>query len=167
MGEAAASNARGGSNDRGSSLVEFAFTMPLLLLMIFSIAEFGRFVAVLSEVEVASEDAVLYAVSGGASNREIPRYTDCDQIRAAALSHLRVLPPDELTIDISYRRMSASAESTTCAAGAELVNSFDAGDRILVTVTTEFRVQIPLVSELLGPLAVSSSTGRRLPLPEA
>ena len=140
--------------------------MPLLLLIIFGIAEFGRFVAVMSEVQVASEDAVQYAVSGGASDAEVPRYTDCDQIKAAALSNIRVLPPDELIVDISYRQNASSAHSPPCVATAELgADSFGAGDRILVTVTTEFTVQIPFVSELLGPWEVTSTAGRRLPLP--
>ena len=152
--------------DRGASLVEFALTMPLLLLIIFGIAEFGRLIAVASEVETASQNAVLYAVSGGESINGIPRYADCQAIRAAAHGSTALVQPSELTVRISYDHGAGTAEFLDCPLGspsaAELLG---AGDRIAVTVTADFLLDIPFVSDLIGPTTLTSSHLRKLPSP--
>ncbi|MFQ5924267.1 MAG: TadE family protein, partial [Anaerolineales bacterium] len=67
----------------GQGLTEFALIMPVLLLLVLGIVEFGRMMIMFSSVSTASRDAVRYAVSVGEGSTGIPHYQDCLGIRAA------------------------------------------------------------------------------------
>ena len=68
---------------RGQTLVEFALAIPIFLLLIFGIFEFGRVILTYASVFSASREAARY----GASIEDvgsIPRYKDCTGIEEAA-----------------------------------------------------------------------------------
>src|SRR5262245_16550399 len=48
----------------GQTLVEFALTLPILLLLIFGIIEFGRIFQAWVTVQNAAREAIRYAVTG-------------------------------------------------------------------------------------------------------
>lgn len=58
---------KGGKEQRGVAMVEFAITLPLLLLLLFAIGEFGRMLFQYNTLLQANRDAVRY-VSGKAWN---------------------------------------------------------------------------------------------------
>ncbi len=62
---------------RGQTLVEFALVMPIFLLMVLGVIEFGRLMATVSSVYSAAREAARY---GSAS----AYYRDCEGITAAA-----------------------------------------------------------------------------------
>lgn len=137
--------------------------MPLLLLMIFGIAEFGRFIAIATEVETASRDAARYGSAVGMSVNGIPRYTDCAEIRAAARSPAVMLTLLDSAIDISYDNGPGTPLLATCPAGTPpSADTFDSGDRIIVTVTADFQTGIPLIGDLLGPVTLTSTDRRTI-----
>ena len=68
------------TGDRGASLVEFALILPILVLLILGIIDFGRFVATNSTVNNATREATRYGSSVGLSGSGVPRYADCDGI---------------------------------------------------------------------------------------
>ena len=150
-------------DERGATLVEFALIMPLLLLLIFGIAEFGRFIAVATEVETASRDAARYGSAVGPSVNGIPRYTDCDEIRNAARQLAILVTLADTDIDISYDEGPGTAVIATCPAGTPPASEdFDSGDRIAVTVTATFQTQIPIIGDLLGPVTLTSTDRRTI-----
>ena len=145
--------------DRGASLVEFALTMPLLLMLVFGIAEFGRFVAAASEIDTASLEAARYG-----SSAENAGPIDCDGIRAAARSQTHVVQLPDSAIEISYDRGPSTAMRATCPAGLPTAaDILDRGDRLWVEVTLDFRVDIPLISGLLGTMVLSSTARQTIP----
>ncbi len=150
-------------DDRGATLVEFALIMPLLLLIIFGIAEFGRFIAIATEVETASRDAARYGSAVGTSVNGVPRYTDCAEIREAARSLALLVALPDSAIDISYDEGPGTGVITTCPVGSSPSEDlFASGDRIVVTVNATFQTQIPIISDLLGPVSLSSTDRRTL-----
>ena len=66
---------------RGQGLVEFSLIMPLLLLVIVSIVDFGRLMFTISSVASASRDAARYGASVGTDAFDIAHYQDCTGIR--------------------------------------------------------------------------------------
>jgi hypothetical protein len=66
---------------RGQGLVEFSLILPLLLLAIVSIVEFGRLMFTISSVASASRDAARYGSSVGTDAFGIAHYQDCIGIR--------------------------------------------------------------------------------------
>jgi Flp pilus assembly protein TadG len=66
-----------GSSDRGQALVEFAIVLPVFLLLLFGLVEFGFVLNASSTVNYASRVAALLAAEGGATAG-----TDCMVLRA-------------------------------------------------------------------------------------
>ena len=54
-------------DSRGQSLVETALTVPLLVLLVLNVVNFGYFFWVTTNLTAASRSATLYAIMGGAS----------------------------------------------------------------------------------------------------
>lgn len=70
---------------KGQSLVEFALMLPILLLIVLGVIEFGRIFLLYTEASNAAREAARYGVAAGDSPNSLPRYLDCDEIRQAAL----------------------------------------------------------------------------------
>ena len=64
-------------------MVEFAIALPVLLLLLYGILEAGRLLFVYSTVVTASRQAARYGATTGENGSGVPRYQDCDGIRAA------------------------------------------------------------------------------------
>jgi Flp pilus assembly protein TadG len=55
---------------RGQTLVEFALTLPILLMLLFGIIEFGRIFQAWVTIQNAARTAVRYAVTGQYDDKE-------------------------------------------------------------------------------------------------
>src|SRR5512141_504573 len=83
-----------GEKKPAQAMVEFAIALPVLLLLLYGILEAGRLLFLYSTVVTASRQAVRYGSAtgdgGGATpiygvpRPVVPRYQDCNGIRAAA-----------------------------------------------------------------------------------
>lgn len=116
--------------ERGQTLVEFALILPLLVLILMGVFDFGR---------------AFYAynnISGGA--REGARYgvihpTETAAIEGRVEAHAVALDPTELTINVDP-------------AGGQR------GDPLTVTVTYDFYAITPLIGQIIGnPMTLRSS----------
>ena len=147
----------------GATLVEFAVLAPLLLLLIFGIIDFGRFVATTSTVTAASRESARYGLSTGLSSNAVPRYTDCDEITAAGVDSAVMVTLDPARFTIDYDRGPGTAIFTTCPGGGPNPDptSFTAGDRVIVTVSHEFTFISPFIG-LFGPFTLESTDRRTL-----
>jgi hypothetical protein len=87
--------------EQGQALVEFALTIPILLMMIFGVIDIARTVFALSQVIDASRQAVRYGIVTGLVAGH-PQYLDCAGIRATAASVPGFVDLRDVTVDIFY-----------------------------------------------------------------
>ena len=76
------------SRERGAVLAEFGIVIPILLLVVFTLFEFGRFTITATGVSSAVRDATRYGIAVADGDNGVPRYVDCDAIRAAAAASI-------------------------------------------------------------------------------
>ncbi|MDH3260074.1 MAG: pilus assembly protein [Acidimicrobiia bacterium] len=154
------------NDERGASLIEFALVMPLLLLILFGIAEVGRFVAVKEAVNTASREASRYGSAIGTSPTAIPpapRYADCDGIREAAREVAIIVTFADADITINYDDGTTGNIIETCPVGMQAnPDNIGFGDRIEVTVTSTFTSNIPFIGRFLETITVTSTDRRSI-----
>jgi hypothetical protein len=142
----------------GQGLVEFALILPVFLLLVMGVVEFGRLMITYSSVSTASRDAVRYAVSVGDSASGIPHYQDCLGIREAAE---KVTVFAEPTIVIAYDADGPGGADPTeyCQVGKD-VDAVDVslGTQINVTVSDLYVPLVPMVQ--LPDIPIRSETAR-------
>ena len=145
--------------DDGATIVEFAVVFPLLLLLLFGIIEFGRFVAVSTAVETASREAARFASAVGASP---PQYTDCTAIRSAGQSLAIITDIDQ--IDIVYDSGPGTALLPVDCQGGTLpsVGAVASGDRVVVTATKTFDSIVPIIGDFIGTVTITSTDSRTI-----
>ena len=123
---------------QGQALVEFALVLPLLLLLIIAIIDFGRALFVYSEVSNAAREAVRYgAVNSG----------DCNEIVNRARSMFSLAPSDSIAVSVFVETPDDSGGFTT--KGVCGTVKVATGDRIKVDIRTAVS---PITLQMLGPL---------------
>lgn len=130
--------------DNGQGLVEFALIMPVFLLLVLGIVEFGRLMVAYSSVSTASRDAARFAVSVGESGGGIPHYQDCLGIREAA--EKVTLFADALIV------ITVDADGPGGAAPVEYCQVGKTTDPIEVALGTQISVSVSDVYEPLVPI---------------
>ncbi len=100
---------------RGQALVEFALTLPILLMLVFGIIDLARVMFAYTQVVDASRQAVRYGIVEGLQAPH-DQYFDCDAIRDAALDLPGVITLNP-TVEITYHYMEEvpDAVDPTCA----------------------------------------------------
>jgi hypothetical protein len=86
----------------GQGAVEFALILPILILVMLGLIEFGRLLFIYTAVNTAGREAARYGVAVGNGPGGIPRYVDCAGIRAAARSVGRFAGMEDADISITY-----------------------------------------------------------------
>ena len=141
---------------KAQAIVEFAIALPILLLLVYGILEVGRYLFLYSTVVNASRQGVRYASATGlgdggtpGGNAGVPRYQDCNGIRAATSRGAYVATFDQ--INISWDEGPADNTPTTYCTGStdnSLTASIlsDNSHRVTVEVREEY---IPIVSRLI------------------
>lgn len=145
--------------DGGATVVEFAIALPLFLLLLFGLIEFGRFVAVSTAVETASREAARFASAVGGTP---PQYTDCAAIRDAG-QRLSVMA-DIDQIDIVFDSGPGTPLLVPdCQGGpAPTVTDISAGDRVVVTATETFQSGVPLIGNIIGSFTITATDARTI-----
>ncbi len=143
------------SNTRRSTqaqaMVEFALALPIFLMLVYGLLETGRLIFMYATVATASRDAVRYASVAGWNNTasQTPHYQDCAGIRAAAKNVGFLINLQDNQINIAWDRPGSSpaAGGTYCTPGNPTDTSvtLQSGDRVIVTVTTQYRLAVPIV----------------------
>ncbi len=146
---------RVGDRSGGQTLVEFAITIPIVLLMFMGIFDLGRAVYELNSVSDAARNGVREAI--------------VDQNCTAIATRARSAAP---AVDLSaanaiavkvYRSAVISASPDTCTGG--LAGDYGIGYLAEVTVTTTYTAITPIIGQIVGPLKLSSTA--RLPIERA
>ncbi len=103
--------------EKAQGMVEFALVLPLLLLVMFAVVEFGRLLLIYSAVFSASRDAARYGAASGSPGNYIPYYQDCAGMRAAARRFGSLVGIQDTNITISYDDGSGNSLGV-CPSGA-------------------------------------------------
>jgi len=143
---------------QGQGLVEFALVMPVFLLLVLGIVEFGRLMTAYSSVSTASRDAARYAASVGDTPTGIPHYQDCLGIREAA-EKVSVFVDPFIVISYDTDGPGGAAPVEYCQLG-KTVDPVEVplGAQISVTVTDVYEPLIPIVQ--LPTIPIASETAR-------
>ena len=136
---------------RGQALVEFALVMTLFMFLLVAVFEFGHLALAYTLVAAGVREAGRYGAASGLSENGVPRYADCEGIRAAALrlGALGGMTADDVSIE--YDHGPGTAVFATCPPPALTL-----GDRIRVRATVEVH---PWVLDL-GTLTFQSQVER-------
>jgi len=142
-------------------MVEFALVMPLLLLLLFGIIEFGRLLLFYSSVVSASREGARYGSAAGDVGDSTAHYEDCAGIRAAARKVGFFAGISDANIHISYDNGPGSDSYRYICSDDPLTGIIDPtelGDRITIVVTATFEPVLGLIP--IEPITLSSETSR-------
>ena len=144
---------------RGQGLVEFALVLPILLLLVWGVIEFGRLLFIYTEVSNAAREAVRFGVARGGGADPFfdgPNHLNCDGIMQAARSTtvLSGLPDDEF--EIGYDRGGGAL----FAACDDQPSNIRLGDRLVISITHQ--IEPLILFRGTGPLQVTFATARTI-----
>ena len=128
---------------KAQSMVEFALTVPIILLIILGIIGFGHYFFAYFTVVSSSREAARWGAAVGTSTNGGPRYKDCDAIKDAAVRVGEVVGVKTDQINISYDHWEnglLSSPISGCPYDAKL------NDRILVEVWVDYKPISPFIN---------------------
>lgn len=114
-------------NQKGQSLVEFAIILPILILVVMAILEFGLILNSYLTIQNIAREGARLGIAGG---------TD-DQIRNVIFSSSPNLTASDLTINITPSDATRSS-----------------GDTLTVSVSYNYHGITPVISSLIGNIVV-------------
>jgi Flp pilus assembly protein TadG len=125
---------RRNERQRGHAMTEMALTLPLVLLMVMGIMDFGRMLFIYSQVSNAAREGVRWgSVTGVVPQGTAPHFVDCNGIREAVLTRFaNILDITEDDISIQYDD-GATLKGFNCNGSNPSQTLIEQGDRILVT----------------------------------
>lgn len=146
--------------ERAQGMLEFALTLPILLMLLFGIMEFGRMMFTYVSVVTAAREAARWGAASGNSDAGVPFYRDCAGIRAAAIriGMFAGIGDNEASLNIQYDNGPGVDNIAVGCPVAGTGPALTKGDRIVVTATTVFE---PAQGLLPIPAVTVSSTARR------
>ncbi len=124
----------------GQGLVEFALVLPILLLLLLGVFEFGRLMVIYAGVTSASREAARFGAAVGDGQGGLEGYRDCQGIREAARRVSVLLPVRDVDIAIWYDNPNTGFYEPNCPPA-----HVSLGDRIAVRVSVVYRPIVPLV----------------------
>lgn len=146
--------------EKAQGMVEFALTLPLLLVLFFGIIEFGRLLFYFSMVTTATREAARYGSAAGISGNGLEYYRDCIGIRAAAKRIGSLAGVQDASVNIRYDEGHGTSLLPDTCPNAGAGPSLARGDRIIVEVSTTFDPIVPLVN--VPSFAIESAARRTI-----
>jgi hypothetical protein len=151
------------SKSKAQGFLEFALVLPLLLLLIFGVIEFGRMLFIYSAVFTATREAARFGSAAGKVDGT-PRYNDCAGIRARAIEIGSIAGILDEDISIRYD----SGPGTPILVGSSCPYNEEEGKvkvregyhRIIVEINKDFTPMIPLVN--VPPAVIHSRSARTI-----
>lgn len=116
-------------SSRGQALVEFAFVLPILLLLLIGILDFGRAIFAYNSVSNAARSATRVAIVD----------QNFTEIEAAALREAVGLDP--LVVIVEYEAACTTPEQ---------------GCIVTVEVAHDWQAATPIIGAIVGPITIAS-----------
>lgn len=142
--------------EKAQALLEFALIVPLVLLIVYGLIEFGRLLATYSMLTTASREGARYGAAAGDAGDAVPHYADCDGIIAAAKKQAILVNLQDADIEIGYDK----GPGTTLTIGCPPAEHIHLGDRVVVKVDGTFQPLVPIVP--IPPMSISLKTARTI-----
>ena len=133
------------NGERGQALVEFALILPILLILLLGILDFGRAVAAYNSVSNGARSGARVAIV----NQDLDAIRDAVEAEAFGLSD----------VDVAFEENAEGVPDCPVTSGPCCPQL---GCVIQVTVSTEYVPATPIFSQLVGSITVSSDS--RLPI---
>jgi Flp pilus assembly protein TadG len=155
-------NKEGSRRERGQGIVEFALTLPLLLMLLLGIMEYGRLMYTYVAVVSAAREAGRYGAAAGISTGTTRYYQDCNGIRDAAIrvGGIAGVRNTAASVNIQYDNGpgidNITAGCPVNGTGPVLMR----GDRINITVAVQFQPTQGLID--LPAMTVQSQVRRTI-----
>jgi Flp pilus assembly protein TadG len=163
-------------------MTELALVVPIFMLLVLAIVDFGRMVAIHSAAVTASREAARYGSATGEVSPGVPRYIDCDGIRLAAVNVTGSLidwdnaATAQMTITYDKGPTDTTPEDGVPDANAgiptaqECVNvgsrpvpaDIVRFDRVVVEVQVTYRPIAPIIGQIVGPITVTTIDRRTI-----
>jgi hypothetical protein len=141
-------------NRRGQALVEFALILPLLLLVIIGVFEFGRVVFVYANLFNATREGVRYGLTNPQDYNGILQHAQ-DKVAMVALN-----PGNDLAVKMDAGPGSGSVcimdVGNTCPDYAEV------GNRVLVEITYNLQPMTPLLEPIVAQFNLQTEAARTI-----
>jgi len=131
--------------NRGQSLVEFALILPVLLLLVMGVFDFGRAIFAFNTVSNAAREGARTAIVDQSSVSGVPLAATRAADQAIALG---LDPSDTADIDVQYLMPDLGSSCP----------SRDIGCVAQVRVQYQFVAVTPIIGNILGPITVASTT---------
>jgi hypothetical protein len=148
---------------KAQGLLEFALILPILLLLIFGVMEFGRMLFIYSAVFTATREAARYGSAAGKVDGT-PRYNDCVGIRARAIQigSIAGIRDDDISIRYDSGPGTPILEGSSCPYNEEegKVKVREGYHRIIVEINKDFTPMVPLVN--VPPAVIHSRSARTI-----
>ena len=126
----------------GQGLIEFAFAVPIFLMMVFGIIDVARVLFSYVQVSNASRQAIRYGIVDGLEAAS-HQYLNCAGIRGAALELPGLLTLSNDDVDVYYEDATGT-KITDCVDGLTILD-VNAGDVLVVNVNAEVPVLTPVL----------------------
>jgi len=143
-------------SERGTALLESAFTILVMLTMIFGIIDFGRALFAYHFVANAARDGVRYASVRGAASCASASVTDCGTTAALATiqtnlgAQARAVGMNSANLQVTGLNLPQATDPSVCTSAAD-----SPGCTVQVTVSYPFQFIFPFLPT--SPLNMSST----------
>ncbi len=151
----------------GQGLIEFALVLPVLLLLILGIIDFGRIIAIYNESSNATREALRYAmVNPPVGDSAAAVEQRCNNIVDAAKRSLLLTNPNDVAVTVSIDNGADPSQPggqimgtcPTIAPGLEIMP----GWRVRVALSTDVTPLTPVVNNIVTSIPLSYSGARTM-----
>ena len=139
-------------------MVEFALTLPLILLIIIGIIEGGRLMFIYSSLAAAGREAARYGAGIGNLGSGTIMYNDCAGIRDAAKRIGRFAGVTDADIHIYHDTGPATTQAEYC--NPTNTVTFARGDRISIRINLPYNAIVQLIP--LPPLTLHTDNAHTI-----
>ena len=149
-------------SEEGATLVEFAILVPVLLLLVFGIVDWSRYMIGQNSINSVTRESARYGSAVGDNGSGTPLYADCTGIRDAGYVAAHTIPIARADIIVEYDDGTGNSLGN-CPDGSTFDPALiSAGDRVIVTVSAPFTFVTPIVGDLFGATTLTSSDKRTI-----
>lgn len=145
--------------EHGQALLEFALTIPILLMFVLGTIDLARILYVFSQTINASRQAVRYGIVNGLESDKL-QYLDCEGIRTAAKDVPGLANMSVAAIDVFYED-SKGTKLKDCTPGLTLWDVSD-GDVLAVHVKSDVRPITPVLLMFTEKISLDYTSRRSI-----
>lgn len=141
-------------------MAEFGLVLPVVLLLIFGIIEFGYLFGVMSAVSAGVREGARFGAVTGGDTGVVP-YLDCAGIRAAVRRSAGTLVGlADSDIVVRYDRGTTGTTLGDC--GSVSSGQISSGDRLVVIASMNYEPITPIAGAIVPELPLNFSAARSI-----